>query len=238
MKKIFCLLFVLFSAIGIFAQEKSIEKEEFEAARRNSYVGLAGRSFRETMTIETTSNAKNPSKYSSKSVMEFTPARATRRVSEVDSPTLRKKTETIRIEGKIYSRTDDGEWTVGKFEIRPAPERDFVPPARERIKTIDEQIEYKLLDPEVLDDSKTNVYAKIERKRLLDESNNKESSSIVTTKFWFAEDGRIMKQETIIENRFKPLNENEKESVYRHIRTSVWEIDPNIRIEAPMIDQR
>jgi len=228
MKKIFCLAFVLFSAIGIFAQEKTIEQSEFDTVVRNSYRKFGGQSFRQTENFQNIS--PNGNLITSKSVTEFAARAGRHSFYEFDSSSLKTKRETITIGGKTYMRIGDGEWTDGKIEPASNPEDK----PRIVLKTVDEQIEYKSLGTEILDTQNANVYAKIERKKLVNEANKSETLSTITTKFWIGDDGGVIKREMQIENHITS-EKNPVESVYRDTRTTVWELDPNIKIEAPII---
>jgi len=225
MKKIFCLAFVLLAAVGVLAQEKTIEKAEFDPILRNSYGKYAGQSYRRTINFEDLPTVSNPRKMTRKTVMEFAATRGSRSISEVDSPAIKKKTERIMIGGKIYTRTNDGDWTEEKLEV---PEKKESP-----LKPVEEEIEYKSLGAEKLNGQSANVYAKIQRQKRVDEARNSETLTTITTKYWFGEDGGILKEETLYESRIKS-EKRATESVFRNLRVSVWEIDPNIKIEAPI----
>lgn len=230
MKKIFCLAFILFGTISIFAQEKTIEKSEFDAVSINSFRKFAGQSYRQTENFQDilTSSIENKiqNKLSSKLIMEFAAAtRGIRSISEFDSSTMKKKTETIRIGGKIYTRINDGEWTEGKRQEKSKTER--------KLKMVEEQIEYKSLGTQKLDNQNTTVYAKIQRQKLINESNQSEMFVTITTKYWFGEDGGKLKEETQAERRIK-LEKIPIETVSSSLRVTVWELDPSIKIEAPV----
>lgn len=158
--------------------------------------------------------------------MEFAAAtRGIRSISEFDSSTMKKKTETIRIGGKIYTRINDGEWTEGKRQEKSKTER--------KLKMVEEQIEYKSLGTQKLDNQNTTVYAKIQRQKLINESNQSEMFVTITTKYWFGEDGGKLKEETQAERRIK-LEKIPIETVSSSLRVTVWELDPSIKIEAPV----
>ena len=226
MKKILCLTIVLLSAISLFAQETGIEKAEFDAALKNRFRKFAGQSYRLTTLREDLPTETNKNITSSKSVSEFARFGGNRLLYEFDSRSLKTRMETITINGKTYIRQNDGEWTEksvsGENEKPSAPERKFV--------TVEEQTQYKSLGAQILDKLNTFVYAKIEKKKLVNEADKKELFSTIVTKYWLDADGGIVKEETLTENQFKP-----SDSLFRSRRTAVWEFDPNIKIEAPVI---
>jgi len=231
MKKFFCLAFILFAAIGIFAQgaeEKPIEKSEFDRVSINSMRKFAGQSYRQMEIFQDILNSTIENKVTSKSIMEFTARQGSRSVYESESSIGKKRTETIFIGDKIYTRIDDGEWTVKTREARSKFEN--------RLRLLEEQIEYKSLGTEKLDNQNANIYAKIQKQKLINESNKSELFLTITTKYWFGEDGSRLKEEMQVERRVK----SEKIPtglVSSSLRVTVWELDPGIKIEAPIAEK-
>lgn len=231
MKKIFCLTFILLSAVGIFAQEKTIEKSVFDAALKNRFLKYSGQYYRQTTRSESITPDPGSSKITSKSVTEFAkPLAATRLFYEFDSRTIKSKMETVIIDGKIYSRKDDGEWTTKEFAI----EREKLPEQREKFDVVELQTEYKWIGTEILNKLNTSVYAKIEKKKQVNETNKNEMFSTIVTKYWLDQDGGIVQEESLMENQIK-LPGRPLSGIYRHRRTTVWEFDPSIKIEAPVL---
>lgn len=234
MKKFFCLAFILFAGVAVFAQEeKSIEKSEFDTVSINSYKKFARQSYRQTEVFEdilsVTGRDTRQNKLSSKTIMEFSPdVRGSRLIYESESSNMKKKTETIRIGDKIYTRIDDGEWTLGKREIRPKTES--------TLKMVEERIEYKSLGTEEWNAQNASVYAKIQKQKLVDESSKSEMFVTIATKYWFGKDGGKLKEETQIERRIKS-EKSLVETVASSVRVTVWELDPGIKIEAPIAEK-
>jgi len=240
MKKFICLAFILFAAIGIFAQdaqEKPIEKSEFDKISLNSFRKFAGQSYRQTEVVTGVLESILPSpiedkrqnNFSSKSITEFSFAdRGSRTIYEFDSSTFKKKTETIRVGNKIYIRIDEGEWAEEKPDIRQKFEN--------KLKMIEEKIEYKSLGTEKLDSQNTSVYAKIQKQKLVNESNKSEMSVTVTTKYWFGEDGGKLKEEVQRESHVKS-GKSTIETISNSLGVTIWELDPGIKIEAPITEK-
>jgi hypothetical protein len=232
MKKILCLAFVLFSSIGISAQEKTIQQAEFETINKSSSLLLSGKAYRIIRTVQSSveiipqTNASNnstktvpPSNISIKSITEFVPSVGFHSVYEFNSSSLNTKKEVIGIGGKTYTREGNGEWgevTAPKVATR----------SKRTTTNIDKQIEYKSIGSEKLGNQNTNIYAKIERSKLINSTDNRESISSTTTKYWYGEDGRLLKRERKREIR------NER-MISKFNSTIVFELDPNIKIEAP-----
>lgn len=233
MKKFLSIALILAASVCIFAQEKTIEQAEFDAAFKNSFTRLAGAPRRETrihrtafQVIPQANDSVNltagmtPRTTSSKMVAEFLPAVGYRSTYEFTSQSLNVKKETIRIANKTYTREGSGEWTETVPAVAAKPEN--------TTKTVDVRIEYKFLGNEKLDSQNANVYEKIEKSKLVDLKNNRESDSITKTKHWFGEDGRLLKTESRREIR----SEN---SVGNFDSITIYEVDANIKIEAPVI---
>ncbi len=231
MKKFFCLTFVLLTAISVFAQERNIEKAEFDAAMKYRFVKFTRQLYRRTLTSEHISTAANRYTFFSKSVIEFDlTQQAIRTVYEFDSSSFKTRGETITIGGKSYTRKGEETWTVTalkRTENAPVNTADGI------YETIETQTEYKALGKQVLNNLNANVYVKIERKKRVDKRETKNVFSTVTTKYWLDEDGAIIQEERLTEARYQS-EKNSSGTLYRTLSKTVWEFDPNIRIEAPI----
>ena len=169
MKKVFCLTFVLLSAIGIFAQERVLEQAEFDAVMKKRFAKFYGQPHRQTTSFADVSKDSKRA-ISWKTVRETGAARRLRTLYEFDSPTIRTRQETIIVDGKIYTRKDGGEWTEKSLasEFGNRTVRDS------KLKTVEEKTEYKSLGTQVVFDLTASVYEKIERKKLVNEENQTE----------------------------------------------------------------
>ena len=235
MKKIFCLTFILLlSAIGVFAQEeeeeRTIEKSEFDVVMRAGYIKYANLAYRQKINHESFLPGNDKPGNTSKSIIEFAPTRAIRSVFESDSPTAKTRRESIILDGKRYTRSGEGPWTEEPALLKSDKENRAESP----FEIIEEKIEYKSLGSQILDNRNVTVYAQTETKKMIHKTNRNVTVSFVTNKFWFGEDGGILKQEWAMENRIKSPQKT-TESIYRHLRTTVWELDSNIKIEVPDI---
>ena len=231
MKKFYCLALILFAVISALAQEKTISQAEFDSAGKNSFRWLAGQTYRETriakttlITLPQTDNSALPTlppRYTSiKSVVESGRG-GFHSVYEFNSASVNKKQERIRIDGKTYLREGDGKW----MEEILVPQ----PKLAGKTKTTDEQIEYKFLGNETVSNQNAVVYAKIETGKVTGLSNNFESLSTATTKFWFGDDGRLLKTE-----RNQEFRNDKLVTTFQTVTTI--ELDPNIKIEIPYLN--
>ena len=91
------------------------------------------------------------------------------------------------------------------------------------------QIEYKYLGTEKLNNQTASVYTAIKKESRTDSTPSKEQLSTTITKYWFAPDGSILKSEMQRESQ-------SGEAIYRTLLTQIWESDSKIKIEAPNLN--
>lgn len=233
MKNIFCAALILFGAIGVFAQERTISQAEFDAIYKNpnkmAPVVWKGKTWRMIITTETKAEGQKPLDSSTKSTSEFAPRQISRTISEIRQESKITKSEKIRIKDKLYKRNGDETWTVEAFEEKQQPETTAADaPAASADSKFERQIEFKYSGSEVLNNQKTNVYVQIMKTKSTDPS--PERTYIHTMKYWFNEDGTLLKEDRVIEGR------NETGTFYNRL-TMTYELDPNIKIEAPIVNQ-
>jgi hypothetical protein len=222
MKKILYISMLMFSSIGIFAQEKNTVQAKFEAIYKNSFNYWSGKPYRRTITTFSGTEGQPEKDYNSKSILESASATRSRLIYENSFQTKIRRSETIRIEDKVYSRNDDEPWKKGVFQPKSQNENK----AKDSTKDNKGQIEYKFLGTEKLENQTANVFATITRYYALNPVNNEEKKSEIETKYWFAEDGSILKKESIHTNKVG-------EKTYFSRITETWESDSNIKIEIP-----
>jgi hypothetical protein len=226
MKSILCIGLVLFGFIGIFAQEKTIGQAEFDTVYQNSPEKWKGKSYRMIITTQSSTEGRPQTDYSSKSIIENASTTTSRVIYENSFQSKTSNSETIRIGDKIYIREGNGVWKEGTSEVKSQPENKITNADNQA----DGQIEYKFLGTEKLGNQTANVYAKIARKKGINSTNNKETVSTTTTKYWFGEDGMILKSDM-------KMDSQTGEKIFHTRLTQVWELDPNIKIEAPNLKE-
>lgn len=237
MKRIFCVVLILFGAVGVFAQERTISKTEFDAALKspNTMAPFVwkGRTWRMIITTETKAQGKVSVDSSTKSTTELIPYGISRTISENRQGSKITKSERIIIKDKIYKRNENGPWTVEPFEEKPqsrtANNTPPPPPAPAPDSKFESQTEYKYLGTEKLNNQTTNVYVMITKNKSTDPSTNLERKATHTHKYWLNEDGTTLKNERISDGR------SAADSFYNYFLI-IYELDPNIKIEAPVIN--
>ena len=234
MKNTFCAALILFAAIGAFAQERTISKTEFDAVYNSptkaAPVVWHGKTWRMIITTETKAVGNDAVDASTKSVSEFAPKLKSHTISETRMGSEVKKSERIRIGDKLYKRGENGVWTAEAFEQNAKTEttgQETSPSAEKQSKW---QFEYKYLGSENLNDQPTKVYVKLMKNTGGASSTDPKRMSVeTTTKYWFNEEGTLIKEEKIIEGR------NKTDSLFNRV-TMIYELDSNIKIEAPVIN--
>ena len=234
MKSFFCLALILFGTIGVFAQERTISKAEFDAVNKNALwapTAWKGKSYRFVQTSEAKSEGKTQTAASGKVIIEFASLTESYLISEVKSGSKITKSESIRIGDKTYKRKGDEAWVEGTVEAKSSPKTAEANASASTATSTDNtqsdsQIEYKYIGTEKLNDLNAEVYLVIQKIKRIDSATGKESLSTITQKYWFGEDGIKLKQDTVNEMRGSDI------SHYTRL-TFNWELDPNIRIEAP-----
>jgi hypothetical protein len=230
MKNIFCVALILIGTLAAFAQERAISKEELDAVLKHPNrlppIVWRDKSYRTVLTTEVKSEGKVQLHQSSKGIIEYVPRVGSRLISESKSGSKITKTESITIGDKIYKRNENEAWTV---EVKSETKRADTKPAASTFKDIDRQTEYKYLGTEMLNNQTTKVYESIEKIKSIDTATNEERIGTITTKYWFNEDGISLKEEVIGESRT-----GANTSYYR--LTKAWELDPNIKIETPVVN--
>ncbi|MGI8468852.1 MAG: hypothetical protein ACR2N3_10395 [Pyrinomonadaceae bacterium] len=219
MNKILCLAFILSSFAGVFAQEKTIGKDEFDAVYKNALAKRADKSYRTTITFQNSSEDKPGATDSGTMIIEFIPPSTRRMVYQSNSELQNKKRETIRIKDKIYTKEDGAAWKDVSNNNRQPENKSNV---------VEDKTEYKFLDGEMLNNQKTSVYEEIENRKRVNPADNKEITSDTTTKYWFGEGGELLKVE-----QSGDLHIGDK--LFHNRLTKIYELDPNIKIATPQI---
>ncbi len=219
MKIILALAFISICFVNIFGQIKTINKDEFITVfdKWKQY------SEQKTYRVKTVSESEingNPSSRSEESYFEYAPPDKQKFVSELKTPTFNAKIETIQIGEKKYTRKDSGEWKEVTIEKKTPP--------KGNIKIIVEADEYRYIGQEIVSGQNAEIYQRNTKHKITSEKNSAESFSTIKAKYWFNKNGLILKIETETEV-VAPISKSFSR------RTSIYEYDPNFKIEAPII---
>lgn len=224
MKNIIFAALLLFGCISAFAQEKTITQTELETLLINSSEKLKGKSYRMTIITKSSVEGRPQTDFSSKTIMEIVSPTIRRTLYESTFQSGTKKSESIRIGDKVYTRQGEENWQEKAYES-DTQKISKAPVAENQLET---QTECKYIGIEKLNNQDTRLYTKIVKSKSINQTTGKETSSINTTKYWFGEDGSLLKEEM-------EMDSNSGAMIFHTRLTQVREIDPNINIEAPKI---
>ncbi len=212
-------LFFLLLGVGVArSQERSISEAEYNAANAKAYAVLQNAKFRETRKVDTRDSADLPWKPYSFTVDEhIKPDRSRTQITILDRGQTEPQTDLIRIGETVYIKRPDGNWVEDRYRVAEAGTNNPYAP-----RTINE---YKHLGYDSNVSSEATLFQKISRSEGVIE--NKTVKSVSVERLWVDKNGGILKRE----------NESSSEAIksLRFMRsTSIYEFDPNIKIEAPI----
>ena len=189
MKQLLSFALILFASVGILAQGRIIEKEKFDTALLNGESRYAGKSYRTIQVIEDYQGGTKTNK-SQKSVIEIQETGSRHAIFDTDQTVVRLRYESIRIGDVVYTRSDNAPWkevrlSEVKRETKPIPKR--------RSSVAEQQVEYRFLGIEKLNNEETSVFQKVQNSRIVDSLDNSEMFLPLTTTCWYGKDGRILK---------------------------------------------
>jgi hypothetical protein len=217
MKKISCLLLILVGFTISYAQEKAVQKADFEAMLSKATEILKAKPHRMTVISRSDVNGKPQETASSKTIVEVVSADKRRSVREYKSADKNFKREYIRFGGKTYSRENEGKWTQAAMPNDQTPDN---------MKKLDEQFQYQSLGTEKFGGQNASVYRRVKMSKMVDNSNNEEIQSTETVKYWMGADGALLKREMERENK-------RGGKVFHFTVAATFDYDPSIQITAP-----
>lgn len=198
-------------SVNAFAQKKFTE-EDFSKLFQKALAAMEDKSYRQVSTVETFDDRNRPPRFKSTTTTTYMPPDAKHMISQVEDAGGVRKSETIYIGNKIYSRENDKEWkeepsgggSGNKFTVLGKADRP-------KIKRI---VEYKGKEG----DPSADLYIVTEKEKGYREA-------IYVKKYWFNDAQQLVREES--------------ESYYTNsnslLRTSTtYEYDPDIKIKAPI----
>ena len=211
LKFVAALAVVLLNTALIFAQEKTIEKEEFWKIVSASQSSLIAKPYRSVSIYEDFENGRSTPSKSSKSIFEAVPPDMSRKIEETGN----QRKETIRIGSKRYIKLNNGPWKIDKSGEA------YVSGGAVKI----ESESFKVTENILLDGKNVDLYEmkSISKDTGFGSDSAREITRIVTERCWISKDGLPLKSER---EYSKPGY------VSRYIL--IYEQDPNIKIENPL----
>lgn len=197
-------------------EEREITAQEFKDLEIRGYQKLKGRTYRMTMLNETFTDRDLSPEIINTMMSETVQPDRRRFVSEIKSPTINSKVETVWLDGKGYKRKNDGPWEetspgsgVGSASGTPI------------IRKLTRET-YRFVGKSALNNQTAGLYESIRHHS----NSSTGQETISTTKFWISEDGLLL----------KTLSEFETVGNKSLMRMQiVYDYDPNIKIEAPVL---
>ncbi|MDQ3061947.1 MAG: hypothetical protein M3R14_03665 [Acidobacteriota bacterium] len=211
--------FTIFLTSCVSAQEKQFTEKEFKEIQAQATEKLQSKTYRLTKTEENFSDREVNPRSVKISILEIVPPNKKREVEELKSPTKNTKEERIWDGKNLYVRENDNDWK--KYNGGGSGSGgDFV---SGRITTI-----YKFVEKTNLNNKTANVYeVEMNRKAVkYNQTSRFEVQYVERTKYWISEDGYFLK--TVKESEIIG-----SKSLLRD--TWIYEYDPNIKIEAPIM---
>jgi hypothetical protein len=159
------------------------------------------------------------SDYASRSVTSYQDRTRWHRLSVSTFGTTKRQSEEISFGGKMYKKTEDGEWV--ELDLATAPPAPV--PAKSESRYL--SIEYRLLPDESRNGQKIRVCEKYEIAAVKTTQSNSETRRESTSRYWVNDEG-LLKSENFYSNV------SEKNTTTSWIKNE-WEIDPTIEVSLP-----
>lgn len=220
MKGFVCTALILFCSFSAFTQTLETRYKEFNTVYTNGFLKVTNGAFREIRISQIFVEGKPESK---RSIIQTTEIASHIRHSIITFAPGDKTIEMILANGRRYTREGNGKWKAEDIVKKNESDK-----PDSRFKRIEESIDYKEPVTEIVNNKKNQIYEIDQTFKLSDSSNNTETPAAEVRKFRFAEDGRVLKQES--------------ETIYYYpdktshdLLTTIYEIDPTIKIEIPIL---
>ena len=216
--------FVCLFSVNIYGQRKEITREELLEAYTKAVEKTRKLSRRIISESKVYGDDETKIVQTQKSLDEFALPNSSRFIVEAKRTGIDKVSsfEIIRIGDVEYKREENGKWTKRDYEPMPEPVA----------KSLESKTKYYLTENAKLNDQTADLYElEIEFKHQNRNPVTKEvfeNTTLRKEKRWISKDGLLLKIE-IVDEKINP-----RKIIFS--RVSVYEYDPNIKIEAPMIE--
>jgi hypothetical protein len=231
MKILVLAVLVASSFISARAQERIMERSEFDAAVRDDKdqtLMWAGKIYRMIVLISTSASDRPASDYSSKTIFEHGPDGSSRSyLSSTFGGKKTETTETLRIGRAVYIRKGAGPWKTTEPQSVQTEEK--VSGSNSDLSRItSSEIEYRFLGPGEWKGEKVNLYLRTEQLKETDASTGKTRDTVRSNKYWINPEGLIFRSEYRFESATGGRLSHTLITVER-------EMDPNIIFVEPQI---
>jgi hypothetical protein len=209
-----CLIALSFTVVG---QAHDLTEQQFNEIKALAEGKLSGRTYRLTETTETFPVRDGAVESVRVHITEIVPPNERREVDDLKSPERTERTERIWDGKFLYERRDNGAWS--KYDGGGSGSSDFT---SGRVT-----MNYRLIEKTKINNDLVTIY-EVEKHRRANKYTRDgliEFHYIDKTKYWIGSDGSFI----------KAVQESEVVGGKWLVRgTSIYEYDPNIKIEAPI----
>lgn len=227
MKPLFWFLLVICCVVIGSAQERVIDRAEFDAAvveGGKHHLRWKGDKYRMTVTTSSKAVGRPQTDWSSKMVFEYGPAKEMRSVTTSSfGGSANPIEENLTLGSWIYSRTGNEPWTRREMTAVGDAKKG----EESTLKVLSSQVEYKYVGQSTLPNGLVHVYAKTERRTRYNEKTGAISETDGKTTYWIDSKGTVLKQEFKSETRGKITSQT--------FIIFEWMLDPSITFTAPEV---
>ena len=227
MKILSCVAFILCCFVAVPAQERVMDKTEFEALMSEGHkhhLKWKGEKYRMTVTTSSKAASRPQTDFSSKIVVEYGPGTDKRSVSStVFGDKVNPPEEFLRVGNWVYARSGDKQWTRKEYAPSKAPERPETP-----VQTFATDAQYKYVGPGLVVDKPANLYVKTERQTKIDNKSGDTSETDIKVTYWIDSNGSLLKSEFVADSRGPKVTS-------QTMIVTLWELDPSISFAVPEI---
>ena len=218
--KSLCFYMVLLFISSASAQSKEVTSIDVRKMEQKAMELLRSVPYRSTTIAETFPVRGEAANWKSKMILEVVPPDRTRQVQETLTSEKPDRREIISVSGTYSQRFNDGPWQV----LPPPP--DYVGPRNETppIPVLKPKFEIQTRLVETLTENGRTVSVYEIKNKFTREVDGKEAVQLTSSRFWFRDDGFLLKKFAELENVGDPKIV---------INTTVYDYD-NIKIEAPI----
>jgi hypothetical protein len=235
MKILVCFVLLSCCVAIVAAQERVIDKTEFDAvvAEGNKIlVRRKGEKYRMTITTSAKIIGRTQNDWSSKAISEFGSDDQTRHhiYASTFGGKARPTTEAIVFGKWEYKRAGTDPWSRKAYEaVQPQTQVQPEPLPENPFQVIETVADYRYLGKQSLGAKQANVYQKIERQNKVNKKNGENTESETKATYWFTEDGTMFKNEHRSSSRSATMTT-------QNLIILEWALDPSIVISEPVLE--
>lgn len=196
MKVLYIIALIIAGGLSIAGQERVLTETEFteihSKAQADLYRGQYG-PWRQVMETITSMEGRPELAYQLRSVTLHIPGQGSHRVENRTMGGKPSKYESVTLNDRSFTRTEDGQWKSVTAKPHSADEPAKEPAAS--LQAIDRRVDFKYNGTETYGGRKVHVYTKTEHKKSLHTASGSTSDSTSVTKVRISDDGKYYRFE-------------------------------------------